>query len=208
MKCISCSLEITTKMKAAIRNNVCPFCGSDIMESKRAKQYVALSSVLGNTKFTNKDEVDSKIREKVLEVLLENFEFAKLASAPKEDDLVAVDDDFEQHAEEDESDDVAEEDFPAPEEAAPARSLSRAKAQAPARQPTVPKGGSSIYHQAQRDLYEEAPDDDSGLDEDMNDPDLQKYFQDTTPAEIREKVEARLQAARNVTSSGGIRRLR
>lgn len=198
MKCISCSTEIDNKMKAAIKSNACPFCGSHIMDPKRARQYEALQSVLGKTKFTNKEEVDFKIREKVLEVLLENFEFMRLANSPTEEDLVAVDE-VESASD---ADDFVEDAIEAP---PPTRSLSKAKASAPARQP-ISKGSSSIYHQAQRDMYEESSDED--LSPDDEDPELQKYFQDTTPAEIREKVEARLQAARNVSTSGGIRRLR
>lgn len=200
MKCISCSLEIDTKMKAAIQRNACPFCGSHIMDPKRASQYQSLHSVLNKTKFTNKDEVDLKIRDKVLEVLLENFEFIKLNSTPEEEELVAVDEDEDVTPDEDAISTSNVEDQ------APTRSLAKAKAQAPTRQPTS-KTSASIYHQAQRDIYEDIATDDSS-EEELDDPDLKKYFQDTTPAEIREKVEARLQAARNVTSSGGIRRLR
>jgi len=49
-----------------------------------------LDSVLGSTKFTNKKNVDTKIRKRVIEELSKHFKFTKINDAAIEEDVVVV----------------------------------------------------------------------------------------------------------------------
>ena len=193
-------------MKAALYSNTCPFCGSDVMEAKKAKQYSSLVTVLGDAKFTNREDIDEKVKEKVISLLVDNFEFTRLAKTKPKTEVIAVEDDEDSVETEDFENEL--EDLSSKEEAPRApRSLAKVKTRRPTS--SAPR---DIYHQAQADMYE--VDDGSYDDYDDVSPEeraeLERYFQDTTPAEIREKVEARLAAAKQITnpSSGGIKRLR
>lgn len=96
MKCLKCTKEISSEMKGAIQTNTCPFCGKNIMDKQKAGQYILLFKELEKANFTSKESVDQKIREKVLNILLENFEFSKIENKNViniDDDEVAEDED-------------------------------------------------------------------------------------------------------------------
>ena len=91
MKCISCSNSIDPKMKVAVGCNACPFCGEPIMNEKRHGQMLQLDRVLTNARFTNSESIDVKLKEKVITLLLEHFEFKRTTSAPVEEDVIVLD---------------------------------------------------------------------------------------------------------------------
>ena len=72
MECISCEVEINTKWKHAIDINVCPFCGSNIME----EQLKNLLSSLGDIMSKLQDYPDQ-----VNDWMLSNFNFIKTDSS-------------------------------------------------------------------------------------------------------------------------------
>jgi hypothetical protein len=57
--------------------------------SEQLGQFTSLEEVLSAKRFTNKPEVDAKIREKVITTLLENFQFTRLKT--ETDDIVVID---------------------------------------------------------------------------------------------------------------------
>jgi len=90
-------------MKAAIAKNECPFCAEQIMEPEKLEQLRHLEQVLSTKQFTNKEEVNRLIREKVIELLLQHFEFKRITPVEQTDDVIVLDD------KEDDSDTAAEE---------------------------------------------------------------------------------------------------
>lgn len=92
MQCESCGSAISSKMKAALRLNTCPYCAGEIMPKLKSEQYINLLDVLEATTFTTKLEVDVQIREKVANLLVSNFVFKKLENPTREPDLIKVDD--------------------------------------------------------------------------------------------------------------------
>lgn len=50
MKCISCSVEINPKWKHAINSNICPFCGSFILEEHLKNLLTSLSEIMERLK--------------------------------------------------------------------------------------------------------------------------------------------------------------
>lgn len=103
MKCINCGNEIDNKMKAAIAKNECPFCAEEIMEAKKLEQLQNLEQVLSSARFTNNDDVNQRIREKVTELLLGHFEFERITPQETESDVIVLD---EENEEEEEREDV------------------------------------------------------------------------------------------------------
>jgi hypothetical protein len=91
MKCKNCTNDIDNKMKAAIAKNLCPFCDGEIMEPKRLEQLKNLEKVLSSKRFTNNDDVNKKICEKVVETLLEHFEFNLLQPIKETEDIIVLD---------------------------------------------------------------------------------------------------------------------
>lgn len=91
MKCKNCTNDIDNKMKAAIAKNLCPFCDGEIMEPKRLEQLKNLEKVLSSKRFTNSDDVNKKICEKVVETLLEHFEFNLLQPIKETEDIIVLD---------------------------------------------------------------------------------------------------------------------
>lgn len=91
MKCKNCTNDIDNKMKAAIAKNLCPFCDGEIMEPKRLEQLRNLEKVLSSKRFTNSDDVNKKICEKVVETLLEHFEFNLLQPIKETEDIIVLD---------------------------------------------------------------------------------------------------------------------
>jgi hypothetical protein len=79
-------------MRGALKHNSCPFCSEKIMEDAKAEQYYNLLQVLDNTTFTNRNDVDSKIREKVASLIITNFVFMKIAPPEAKDEIIVVGD--------------------------------------------------------------------------------------------------------------------
>jgi len=91
MECKNCGNEILPEMRAAISVNGCPFCGHEIMDPERLEQMLALEDVLASKQFTNQPEVDIAIREKVIALLLEHFDFRLIKDIEEEPtDLIVV----------------------------------------------------------------------------------------------------------------------
>lgn len=95
MKCESCSAEISNKMRAALKMNTCPFCSGKILSDKKAQQYVNLLTVLDQAIFTNKVDIDSQIKDKVVQLMLDNFVFMKLDNPEVRSDIITVPDEEE-----------------------------------------------------------------------------------------------------------------
>ena len=95
MQCESCNTEISSKMKAAIRSNACPYCSENIMPPMKAEQYLNLVEVLEQTTFTNRSDVDAQIRDKVTGLLMNNFLFKRLELAAAVRDIIVLDEDQE-----------------------------------------------------------------------------------------------------------------
>ena len=96
MQCESCNTEISSKMKAAVRNNSCPYCNGLIMPPMKAEQYLNLVEVLEQTTFTNRSDVDAQIRDKVTGLLMNNFLFKRLELAAAVRDIIVLDEDEEE----------------------------------------------------------------------------------------------------------------
>lgn len=189
MQCMSCEAEISGKMRAALHGNVCPFCGAQIMDTKKARNYSSLVSILGKTQFTNRDDLDSKIKDKVLDLLVSNFEFYRLEDSQTNTEVVMIED-LERSA------------SPEPRVAQPS----------PRPRTLTPRAG-NIYEEMQNEIYQSDDVEDSPIagDEEISEEELARYFQETTPADIRAKVEQRLQLAKQrapSASGSGIKRLR
>lgn len=90
MHCESCGATITPNMRGALSNNSCPFCSGEIMEPAKAEQYSNLLNVLDRTTFTNREDVDGKIRSKVASLMINNFIFM-LTPSSAEEDIVVLD---------------------------------------------------------------------------------------------------------------------
>jgi DNA-directed RNA polymerase subunit RPC12/RpoP len=91
MKCESCSAEISSKMRGALKKNTCPFCAEKIMAPMKAEQYANLLDVLDQTSFTNRSDIDTQIREKVAGLLMTNFVFKKLDLPKVAPDVIVID---------------------------------------------------------------------------------------------------------------------
>lgn len=100
MKCESCEENISSKMRGALANNLCPFCSKEIMPALKAEQYLNLLEVLEQTTFTNRMDVDSQIRDKVANLLMGNFVFKKLAVPESKLDIIVLDDENEEEEQE------------------------------------------------------------------------------------------------------------
>lgn len=92
MQCESCHADILPTMKGALKTNTCPYCGGEIMEDAKAEQYFNLLGVLDQTTFTNRQDVDSKIRAKVASLIMSNFIFMKIDQPTHREDIIVVDD--------------------------------------------------------------------------------------------------------------------
>jgi Zn-finger nucleic acid-binding protein len=92
MQCESCNAEISSKMKAAVKNNSCPYCNGLIMPPMKAEQYLNLVEVLEQTTFTNRSDVDAQIRDKVTGLLMNNFLFKRLELAAAVRDIIVLED--------------------------------------------------------------------------------------------------------------------
>lgn len=91
MQCDSCNAHIPPTMRGAIRTNTCPYCAGNIMEEVKSEQYNNLLEVLENTTFTNRGDVDLKIREKVANLIVTNFIFMRVESQDQNDIIVVQD---------------------------------------------------------------------------------------------------------------------
>ena len=89
MRCESCNAPIPGNMRGALRNNVCPYCGEELMNEMKAEQYYNLLVLLDTTQFTNRPDLDSQIRDKVANLMVSQFVFRKISS-PQEEDIVLV----------------------------------------------------------------------------------------------------------------------
>ena len=78
-------------MKVAVGCNACPFCGEPIMNEKRHGQMLELDRVLANARFTNTESIDIKLKEKVITLMLEHFEFKRITSSLSEEDVIVID---------------------------------------------------------------------------------------------------------------------
>jgi len=86
MKCQSCKEDITVKMKKALKSNECPYCGSEILNVEKMQQFNDLQEVLGLQKFTDSEVYDSKIRDKVIRVLMEQMKCVRIEKEQDDDD--------------------------------------------------------------------------------------------------------------------------
>lgn len=80
MKCINCEIKIDKSFAYAIKNNVCPACGENIMSAKSLASYVSLQNLLEQT-------VPDADIEKIANVIIANFELTQLfrdAEKPKQ----------------------------------------------------------------------------------------------------------------------------
>lgn len=110
MKCQQCKEEILTKMRFAIIQNVCPFCGKEIMPPVKLSQMRDLESVFETVKFTDRPIVDVKIKERVIAVILDNFDLQKIAVVNTEESVIKLNEKLDN--EESVTVDVREEDLP------------------------------------------------------------------------------------------------
>jgi len=73
MKCTECDTEINQSFTYAIKCNVCPACGKEIMDKKRMDLYQDLKSCLQHIEFTM-DGRDENI-ERVVNCIMTNYSF-------------------------------------------------------------------------------------------------------------------------------------
>lgn len=71
MKCASCNVNIDPKWKYAIEQNVCPFCGNNIMDEYLKNLLIALSDTMDKL---------SAYEEHLNDFMLSNFQFIKTSS--------------------------------------------------------------------------------------------------------------------------------
>lgn len=90
MKCESCDGAISSAMRGSLKTNTCPWCGSSVMGDEKATQYFNLLEMLDQTTFTNRQDVDTQIKEKVASLMISNFIFMKLEQPEVSDDIIVV----------------------------------------------------------------------------------------------------------------------
>src|SRR5579859_83431 len=73
MRCLSCTIEIDPKWKHAIENNICPFCGSSIIENELKNLLSILHQALD-------DLHRLKYSEQLDDWMLSNFNYIKTTS--------------------------------------------------------------------------------------------------------------------------------
>jgi len=212
MQCISCNLNITGDMKAALHSNTCPFCGNTIMDPKKAKNYSMLISVLNKAKFVNKQEVDSKIKEKVIQLLIDSFSFQALDLVEVDPNVVMLDEEEYEESFSPPPQRNTQRTTPSSEANSSARTLTQAKRSAPPRRAQASAG--NMYQQAQEDIYSSPEVDEYSSyeeDEELTPEEMKRYFPDSTPLDVRSKVEKSLEAlkqAKKYADNGeGIKRL-
>jgi hypothetical protein len=83
-------------MRGALKLNACPFCTGKILSDAKAQQYVNLLTVLDQAVFTNKADIDTQIKDKVVQLMLDNFVFMKLDNPEVRSDIIVVSDEEEQ----------------------------------------------------------------------------------------------------------------
>lgn len=85
MKCKTCNEEIDPKMKKALQENKCPYCGDAILDVESMKQFTDLQGIFAVQRFTDSEVHDQKIREKVVRVLMEFTKCIKIKDIAQDD---------------------------------------------------------------------------------------------------------------------------
>lgn len=90
MKCKSCNETIEPRMRKALTANECPYCGGSILDKESMQQFLDLHSVLDSQRFTDSQEHDKKIKEKVVRILMEYMKCVKVKDVKQDDDIVKL----------------------------------------------------------------------------------------------------------------------
>jgi len=172
-------------MKAALSSNSCPFCANEIMSEDRMQQFKLLLSTVSKMKFSDLILIDQRIKERIIETFIENFEIRERK---------------ERYQDQIETDDITEQEEEVVEEKAPlVRSLHKKKIKKVSENSIndVTKL-KEIYEKFADSQYNEGDNitnitDDSGKSEDdfLTDEEINAFYnsQVTLPSELQEKVE-------------------
>ena len=90
MNCKSCNEAVDVKMKKALEQNKCPYCGNAILDSTTMQQFLDLNDVLGPVKLTDSEWHDSKIKENVIKVLMDQMQCTRKKVVVTTDNIVKL----------------------------------------------------------------------------------------------------------------------
>lgn len=90
MKCKSCNEDVDVKMKKALEQNKCPYCGGVILDVGTMQQYLDLHDVLGPVKLTDSEWHDKKIKENVIKLLMEQMQCVRKKNVIVADNIVKL----------------------------------------------------------------------------------------------------------------------
>ena len=88
MHCQNCEFEITTSMTYAVKQNICPSCGGTIMSAEKMKQYGYLRQVLSRHQLTNNPNIEAKLRERLIALVLESFDIIPIQDIEVDEELI------------------------------------------------------------------------------------------------------------------------
>lgn len=90
MKCKSCNEDVDVKMKKALEQNKCPYCGNAILDSVTMQQFLDLHEVLGPVKLTDSEWHDIKIKENVIKILMDQMQCTRKKQSVIVDNIVKL----------------------------------------------------------------------------------------------------------------------
>lgn len=90
MNCKSCNEAVDVKMKKALEQNKCPYCGNAILDSVTMQQFLDLNDILGPVKLTDSEWHDSKIKENVIKVLMDQMQCTRKKVVVTTDNIVKL----------------------------------------------------------------------------------------------------------------------
>ena len=90
MKCKSCNEDVDVKMKKALEQNKCPYCGNAILDSATMQQFLDLHEVLGPVRLTDSEWHDVKIKENVIKILMDQMQCTRKKQSVVIDNVVKL----------------------------------------------------------------------------------------------------------------------
>lgn len=91
MRCKTCGEDIDFRMRKAMADNLCPYCGGEILKKEVMQQFLDLHSVLDPQRFTDNQDYDKRIKDKVIRILMEHMECVKVKEIKQDEDIVKLD---------------------------------------------------------------------------------------------------------------------
>lgn len=90
MKCKSCNEDVDVKMKKALEQNKCPYCGNAILDSITMQQFLDLYEVFGPVRLTDSEWHDIKIKENVIKILMDQMQCTRKKQSVTIDNVVKL----------------------------------------------------------------------------------------------------------------------